>query len=245
VVGAPNDTIDGQLYQGAAYVFVQINGIWRPAQKLTGDDSVAFDHFGSAVAAHGSMILVGAPSKNILAGEVYVFSRVANSWNQTQSLIGNDTQSFDQFGASLAFGSVTALVGAPENGGQGAVYVFAISGGNLTEIQKLISSDPPGLDEFGATVALVENQGGHRALVGAPSATVGRNSQQGKAYVFRETNGNWNQVGRIIASDGGEADFFPFAVALDRDTALLGVTPATLPHEGAAYFYSAPADGVP
>jgi FG-GAP repeat len=31
--------------------------------------------------------------------------------------------------------------------------------------------------------------------------------------VFHETDGNWEQAGRIIASDGAMADFFGFAVA--------------------------------
>jgi hypothetical protein len=143
-------------------------------------------------------------------GEVYVFSRSNNSWNQTQTLIADDSASFDEFGASLALDRVTALVGAPNataNGhaAQGAAYVFAISVGMLTQTQKITSRDGASNDEFGWRVALTESVAGHRALIGAPDAQVGRNSQQGKAYVFHEMDGNWEQAGTIIASDGAMA----------------------------------------
>jgi hypothetical protein len=49
--------------------------------------------------------------------------------------------------------------------------------------------------------------------------------------VFHEMDGNWEQAGTIIASDGAMADFFGFAVTLDRDTALVRASQATLsPH---------------
>jgi hypothetical protein len=247
VVGADDVTIKGQFYQGAAYVFVQSNGIWSQMQKLTGDDSAEFDHFGSAVAVQGSMILIGAPDRNLLIGEVYVFSGSNNSWNQTQSLTVNDNIYFPEFGASLALGSATALVGAPYADGnghatQGAVYVFGISGGILTQTQKITSNDGASNDAFGSSLALTENLTGARALIGAPDATVGRNKVQGKAYVLRELDGNWGAAVRITASDGVILNYFGAAVALDRETALVGALPAALPQEGAAYFYTVPAD---
>jgi FG-GAP repeat len=77
-----------------------------------------------------------------LTGKVYVFSRSNNSWNQTQALIADDGASFDEFGASLTLDRVTALVGAPHatangHGAQGGAYVFTISGGTLTQTQKI------------------------------------------------------------------------------------------------------------
>jgi hypothetical protein len=105
--------------------------------------------------------------------EVYVFSRSNNSWNQTQILIADDSAAFDEFGASLALDRVTALVGAPNgtaNGhaAQGAAYVLAISGGMLTQTQKITSRDGASNDEFGWRVAITESVAGHRALIGAP-----------------------------------------------------------------------------
>jgi hypothetical protein len=251
VVGAPNARVNDHFHQGAAYVFVETNGIWRLAQKLTGDDSVDGDNFGSAVAARGSMILVGAPNKdldNFVTGEVYVFSRSNNSWNQNQSLIGEDSGFFAAFGASLALDNAIALVGAPHatangHGAQGAAYVFGISGGTLTQTQMITSSDGASNDAFASTVALAGNLAGNRALIGAPFAQAG--GQQGKAYIFGEMDGNWDQIGRIIANDGGTSVVFGWAVALDRDTALVGTTPAFVPFEGAAYFYSPAAGNLP
>lgn len=242
VVGADNANVNGNFSQGAAYVFTEINGSWTQTQKLTGDDGASFDHLGLALAVQGSTILVGAPSKNILTGEAYVFSRSNHFWNQTQTVIADDSAPFDQFGASLALDHATALIGAPSaiaNGhaSQGAAYVFASSGGTLTQTQKITSSDGANNDSFGFALALA----GNRAIVGAPA----KNSERGEAYAFHAIGDNWSQVGKITPSDGAMDDFFGFAVALERDKLLVGTTPGTVPHVGAAYFYAPPPRNLP
>ena len=101
-----------------------------------------------------------------------------------------------------------------------------------TQTQKITSSDGANNDSFGFAVALA----GNRAIVGAPS----KNSLQGEAYAFHAISGNWSQVGKITASDGAMDDLFGFAVALERDTILVGTTPGS-----AAYFYAPPTGNLP
>jgi hypothetical protein len=247
VVGASDAIINGQLYQGAAYVFVQANGIWREVQKLTSSDGVAFDNFGSAVAVHGPVIVVGAPSKNVdannfITGEAYVFARSTGTWNETQALVANDSGLFAAFGSSVALSRNTALIGAPHataNGhpAQGAVYTFAVANGILTQTQMITSDNGVSNDGFGTSVAL----SGKRAVVGAPAA-VNRNGSRGEVYPFRQVGGNWSQVGRITASDGTSDQSFGFTVALDQDFILVGNS--SYLHSG-AYFYGPPAVGRP
>jgi hypothetical protein len=58
----------------AAYVFVRDGSRWTQQIKLTADDGVAQDYFGSAVVLSGDTGLVGAGFKNHAAGAAYVFS---------------------------------------------------------------------------------------------------------------------------------------------------------------------------
>jgi FG-GAP repeat protein len=240
VIGASHATINGQLYQGAAYVFVRANGSWREVQKLTSSDGVAFDTFGSAVAVHGRIIVVGAPNKdvdkdNFITGEAYVFARATGTWNQTQTLVASDSGLFAAFGFSVALSGNTALIGAPHataNGhaAQGAVYTFAVANGILTETQMITSDDGASNDTFGSSVAL----SGRRALIGAFSA-VNPNGSKGEVYPFRQVGGSWSQVGRITASDGTSLQSFGFTVALDQDALLVGNSSYL---DSGAYFYS-------
>jgi hypothetical protein len=59
---------------GAAYVFVRHGSRWTQQAKLTADDGVAQDYFGTAVALSGGTCLIGAGFKNHAAGAAYVFS---------------------------------------------------------------------------------------------------------------------------------------------------------------------------
>ncbi len=243
VVTASYSSPNGQLYQGSAYVFTLTNGTWKQTQKLTAGDGAAFDHFGDAVALQNSTLLVGAPVKANFTGKVYVFARANGTWTQTQSVTGSDSDFGNEFGTALALDRGLALVGAPDaavNGFSaiGAVYSFAVASGILTETQKISAHDGRANDGFGASVAL----SGTKAIVGAPEDTVGQNSQQGKAYLFRQAGGNWKETGALLASDGRMGAFFGWAVALDRDTDLVGSIP--YPHN-AAYFFMPPASGRP
>jgi len=133
VVGASLDSIGGNSFQGAAYVFVRQDGIWIETQKLTASDGAAVDLFAESVAVSGSTIVVGAPSDDVGGifdqGSAYIFERHGGSWVDTQKLTANDGRSLDLFGQSVAISGSTVVVGAPfvDIGGnlaQGAAYVF-------------------------------------------------------------------------------------------------------------------------
>ncbi len=239
LVATANDANpNGQIFQGAAYVFTLTNGTWVQTQKLTGSDGVAFDHFGGSVALQNSTLLIGAPDKAGSTGKVYVFALANGTWTETQSVTGSDTDLGNKFGNALALDRGLALVGAPDaavNGFSaiGAVYSFAVANGVITETQKFSSKDGRANDGFGSSVALF----GTKAIVGAPEKMVGANSQQGKAYLFHQMGGNWKQTGALIASDGTPGDFFGWSVSLDRTADLVGSVAYPTP---AAYFYMPP-----
>ena len=78
LIGAFTATVDGNVSQGAAYVFTQSNGNWTESQKLTANDGGLFDNFGASVALDGRTLVVGANGAtvagNAAQGAVYVFT---------------------------------------------------------------------------------------------------------------------------------------------------------------------------
>ncbi len=108
------------------------------------------------------------------------------------------------FGFSIAVSGTAAFIGAPgakigASAAQGAVYVFASSGGTWTQQQQLFASDPTANDRFGSGVAL----SGSTLVVGAHPST-----GPGAAYVFTLSNGAWAVAQKLTASDAASGDLF-------------------------------------
>lgn len=226
----------GGYHDGSAYVFVRDNsGKWnlqtqltRPKQKSMPKRS-STDYFGFSVSINGDTALIGAfadslPGTNSLSGSAYVFVRDNNGkWNkQATKLISSDSKRWDAFGWSVSVDGDTALIGATgdddKGTSSGSAYIFERnSSGNWTEQAKLIASDGAAFSNFG-TVLL----NGKTALVGAHAADE-NDKFSGSAYVFeRNTNGDWNEKAKLIASNGAANDHFGWSVSMDNHTALIG-----------------------
>src|SRR5271166_1589676 len=241
LIGAYYATVGGNTAQGKAYVFVKSGTTWIQQQELTSSDGAASDRFGTSVAlsSDGSIMLIGAPAATVggngAQGKAYVFVKSGTTWIQQQELTSSDGGTSDYFGNSVALSSdgSTMLIGAPGatvggNATQGKAYVFVKSGTTWIQQQELTSSDGGTSDYFGNSVALSSD--GSTMLIGAPGATVGSNSLQGKAYVFVKSGTTWIQQQELTSSDGAAGDNFGNSVALSSDgsTMLIGAPGATV-----------------
>jgi FG-GAP repeat len=206
---------------GGAYVFVSSGTTWAQQQKLM--DPVGNIEFGVAVAISGDTVVVGAPAIGAPSrpGAAYVFSRSGTTWSQQQVLQASDAGPFDTFGFALALTGSTLVVGAPSTTGTGrlgAAYVFSSTSGTWTQQQKLESSDDSANDAFGGALAI----SGTTVIVGAPGATIGVSANQGAAYVFGQSGGQWTQSQKLVATGGQAGDGFGSSVAVDGPTAIIG-----------------------
>ncbi len=130
-----------------------------------------------------------------------IYPLVIDPFIQQQKLMASDGAKDDEFGLSAALSAdgATALIGAPFANvtvgsniqqAQGAVYVFVNSAGIWSQ-QKLTVSNGAANDHFGFSAALSAD--GNTALIGADNVTVGKNSEQGAAYIFVNNGGTWSQ----------------------------------------------------
>ncbi|HEX3482876.1 MAG TPA: hypothetical protein VHT91_48035 [Kofleriaceae bacterium] len=188
VIGAVNA---GPAHAGAAYVFVRSGTTWTEQAQLTTADGAALDHFGASIAVSGDTAVVGASGNDAVgqdAGAAYVFVRSGTTWAQQARLTATDAAGSDAFGAAIALGGDTALVGSRFNNERGAsagaAYVFARSGASWAQQAKLTAADAAAVDFFGASVAL----SGDSALIGAPGRD-DQGSSSGAAYLFGPAQG--------------------------------------------------------
>jgi len=96
----------------------------------------------------------------------------------------------DRFGAALDGGGTTLVVGAPGQGGTGAVYVYVRDGDAWVLEAELHAAGGASGDELGAAVAL----DGDTLVAGAP----GRAGGAGATYVFTRAGGSWSPRAALV-----------------------------------------------
>lgn len=251
IIGAPQDD-DGGSSSGSAYIYSRHFGgadQWGQVTKITSSDASAVDFFGWSVAIDGDLAVVSAIHDDDAgpdSGAAYVFSRNeggGDSWGQVAKLTANDGDQTDFFGSSVAVAGDTAIVGAlwhDSDGlmGSGAAYIFSRDQGGLDswgQVTKLVADDATAQDFFGFSVALDADT----AVVGALGDDDDGKSS-GAAYIFgREPGGagQWEQIAKLNASDGGTEHFFGRSVAIDGDVAVIGAYNLDL-RSGSAHVFS-------
>ena len=207
---------------GAAYLFERTETGWVETQKLKASDGVTQDQFGEAVSLSGDTAAVAAPNNDDLGGDsgsVYVFERVGAAWLQVANLHASDGASGDGFGHGVALRGDTLVVGADDNGGTGAAYVFERIGGTWIQTAKLTASDGAFSDQFGFAVGL----SGETAVVGSSFDDDG-GSGTGSVYVFERTGGVWgpDETAKLHAGDPEVNSNFGVAVSIDGNRIAVG-----------------------
>jgi MYXO-CTERM domain-containing protein len=211
LLGAPGDDAG----RGAAYSFARRETSFTEEQKLVASDGGEDDAFGWSASLGVDRALLGAHGVDQYRGAAYVFARNESGFTEEQRLEASDGAAGDQFGWSLSLGEDRALVGASgDDGACGAAYVFVRSGDTWTEEQKLMASDGTAGDQFGWSVALLDD----RAVIGA----LGDDMYRGAAYVFVRSGGTWTEEQKLVAADGAADDHFGSAVSLGENRVMVG-----------------------
>lgn len=132
-----------------------------------------------------------------------------------------------EFGHSIALSGDRAVIGAPDDHGNGplsgAAYVFRVdpASGTWIEEAKLLASDGESTDHFGTSVAIHGD-----IVVGGAPRTNDNGRDSGSAYVFRYDAGSgvWTEEAKLLPSNGSAYDYFGYSVALFDETILIGVS---------------------
>ncbi len=199
-------------FRGTAHVFVKNGAEWSQEAQLDPSVMLAYDQFGGAVALDGDTALVGAAKGD---GVAWFFTRKEDQWIEDKSLAPSDVGSNKEMGWSAALSGTTAVVGAPGSKTAGAAYVFEKGAGGWSETRKLLLAGGITGDNFGISVAI----SGKTILVGAKNV----NELRGGAYIFEKGNNGWpvHPQWKLLGSE--KDDNLGWSVALDGDTAAIGV----------------------
>lgn len=198
---------------GSLVALVAISGNGAEVKLLPGA-APAGAAFGSAVAVHGHLAVVGAPreldaSGTRQAGAAYVTTTdVAASWRLTPT----DAGVRHLFGRAVAVDGSRIVVGAAY-----AAYVFRYDGADWVEEAKLEQNCSQG--RFGTAVAI----SGNRLVVGSPLLGCLEASTQGYVFFYqRLLDGSWAQESRRTSDYGTVGSHYGASVSMDGNTAVVG-----------------------
>ena len=221
LVGAPLDDIGSNADQGSAYLFYDNSGAWNQYTKVVAPDGAANDNFGQSVAMTYFGLTVGSPGDDVGAnvdqGSVYFYAGLDGILSA--HIFDPYGRPFDYFGSSVAMYIRKIVAGAEGfNESRGKAILFEQVNGSWSFIRYLFANGGEPGDAFGHSIGF----GNDNIIVGAWQAAVNENISAGSAYIFRLASGNWSA--QPTTESGMVAyDAFGYSVALDGNTAIVGV----------------------
>jgi hypothetical protein len=220
----PGNPVSG----GSVWIFRRgTPAVWRHNATLSLPAETPSAGFGAALAAEGSVLLVGHVPPGSFGqnpepgapGMVHVYTRAADGSYTAAGVLPAPNTAGSQFGAAIAMSGELAYVGAPGEG-NGMVHVFRRTATGWTPAGHLMAS---GLSEgagFGASVSV----NGNRVAVGAPG-----HDDKGAVFVFaRGTDGSWTPetASPLMGRRSSDNARFGATVMLDGDRLLVGAPSA-------------------
>ena len=251
VIGAPRPDLGG----GEVFVFVRTpsddaaasaakDGRFAlakgssPTAVLSVNGGNIGDKFGRSVAVSrdGSMIVVGAPGRDVGGadtGAAYVFRRPPGGWVSVTTSDPGVTLLQPTPGAGMAagaFGEAVAIgqdmriaVGAPDSDrGQftdaGLAYVFEPQGNGWTQEHEILPALPDTGAAFGAAVAMSDGL----LAIGSPSENEGTSEEEGAVYTYAPTDASLGPPTRTVRLAGGIGDKFGSSIAITDRMVVVG-----------------------
>lgn len=238
IAAAKHFDVGANSQQGAVYTWIFDGLTWNPLPRLTSDDGISGDIFGSALAFDGEFLVVGADSVDdgaeIRRGAAYIYQLNEDEWDFIQKLTPADDDVLN-FGANVAFDGEHIAIGTINWVGslssQGAVYLYQFNGTTANFIKRFIGSNN---DSFATSFAVQDDM----LMVGASGADPKLNNQ-GAVYAYTFNGRNWALQATLVAKNAAASDFFGGAVAMDAGLMVVGATgvDVTDSREGAIYAF--------
>jgi hypothetical protein len=233
-VGAPHTTVEGLDNAGAVLLYHRGASGWTAEATLTALTPTAIGVFGSSVAMHGDLLVVGAPrdptDSPLHEGAVYAYRLVGTAWVFEER--------FESGAASSAFGQELALEGGVVIVG---VEILESRSTGWVRLESLVA--PPGMLYLAARVAI----SGDLVAVSASRNDAPYGEDRGVALLFERVGDAYRHLRTVSAPNGGRNDEFATSLALAGDLLVVGAPGEagrpgrpfddTLPYSGAAYAF--------
>lgn len=230
-------TMGGQE-RGVVFVFENTgSNSWSEVQKVVYPWSEPGDQFGFSVAVRDDSLAVGAPYADwhgeLAVGEAHVFRYTEGSWELEETYLGDEYS--DHFGDSVCLTDTRMVVGAPDSGDSGRVYVYSLGSDGSWESTPSYTTSLNHSTRYRYTRSLGEDLSsfGNSYIVG--SKWDGFNGQY-SGSVFFYPNSDWTTMVHLFHPDLVYQGYFGMAAAIS-DTHIVVGAAKTATGERDAYVY--------
>jgi hypothetical protein len=259
IVGEPQRMIDGLLYVGQAYVYIEPPEGWGtkkaiPVAKLSASDfkTQTWPFLGTSAAISGDTIVLGCGydmGNGSYPREAYVYVKPASGWtNTTESARLQSPSARFQIGGggAVAIDGDTIIVGCVDTAypgigyaGAAAVYQKPPQGWSGDIMPIAVLTDGGLNDSLGWQLAI----SGDTIALAAPEATVGATGYgSGDIQIYEKPVGGWvttaTPTATLFQSDPDQGNL-GYSIAISGDTIVAGCPQALVKDQlvGAAYVF--------
>lgn len=220
---------------------------WKQNFKIVEPVRIRDNSFGFSVSTFDGYAAYSADQVKIAgvenAGKIYIAKQDCDGWSIYQELTLPDAINYCGFGTLVVMeGKTLAIVGCDPNltlGGK-TIYMYERDLDDLYKLkQKISRSENITYDNYGTTLAI----SGDSMVVGAFYNSTDGNlanylENAGAAYIYhRNSNGTWDFVQKIVASDRERRDNFGNSVSIFENTIVVGAVEEGTNWAGAAYVF--------
>ena len=212
VVGTPNA---GTNYTGEAFIFSRNEGgadNWGQVKRLEASNASINDFFGSAVAVHGTIVVVSAPradgGNGLNSGIIYVFEQDeggANNWGEAHQLVSNTRlvnellgEGTLEFDGDLLYAKVKHAY--TESEPQGGITVFEFDGPSASDWSQLATIRAPVLERLGSDSQNLQrfDVQGDRVVMQVTARPLNQpNLNTSNVYILERDQGGVNNYGLV------------------------------------------------
>lgn len=223
------------IYKFSNGQYTRLNGLTEPSITENISNTTA-SFFGEYSDINDDWVVVGLTNELFdtndsgtenQQGAVVVYKIVNDTYDTTrysvtntdgyQVLFPTTTNNSMLFGSFCSIDGNYTAVGAPymdnTNTNDGSVYVFQLSSGVWSQMQKIDSPNSENEGYFGS-VCIVR---GDYLLIGAWNEDVDGNTGEGRAYLYYNNSGTWTHWYTLQMANGGATDKFAFQGAVSMD----------------------------
>ena len=220
-IGARSQNGENGSNSGKVRIYQNISGTWSQiGADIDGEAVGDWSGHSVSLSSDGSIVAIGATRNNGSVGHVRVYQNLSGTWSQIGADIDGEFAN-DRFGHYVSLssdGSILAIGALRHNGNSGHVRVYQNLSGTWSQIGADINGEATG-DFSGISVSLSSD--GSIVAIGA-SGNNGNGSDSGHARIYKNTSGEWIQVGTDI--DGENAnDESGYSVSLSSDGSIVAI----------------------
>ncbi|MGL4632160.1 MAG: hypothetical protein ACRCVT_13230 [Leadbetterella sp.] len=235
IVGANKDDEGGLTDNGSASIYRRnaTTGAWELQTKLINPLAASYDFFGKSVCISGDYAIVGAylddegGLTNNGSASIYKRNTSSGDWDLQTKLTNPGGSNGNLFGISVSIWGEYALIGSPNDGGNGysesgSASLFKLNPNTgAWEFQRKFTNTIPSIfDHFGNSVCISD----YSIIIGSSSDDEEGWSDNGSVSIFKQDSrfGNWEFQVKLTNPSAADNDYFGSSVSISGNYAIVG-----------------------